>query len=115
MNCGKCGAEMTDEEVSLKVIGHGIYEQCAEAYLCLGDGVLLHARRGGIFLTKRRAPSRIPVKSCPECGMVAFAAPVHRFGVGDLSISTIGILAAVMFIIIGALLSTLHSITGSIR
>lgn len=112
MNCGKCGAEMVDEEMSLKIRGHGIYEQCAQVSLCVGDGVLLHARKGGIFLKKKQAPSHMPVKCCPECSMVTFAAQTHSFEAKDSSISTVTTLAAIVSIIIGVLVAAM-TLTGN--
>lgn len=70
MDCPKCKKELQHAELSLRTKGHGLYEQCREAYLELNDELILHERKGGIFLSKKKAAASMDVLHCHQCGIV---------------------------------------------
>jgi len=70
MDCPKCNYELQHAELSLRTKGHGVYEQCHQAFLELNGEAILHERKGGFFLDKKKAEAKMDALHCPKCGIV---------------------------------------------
>ena len=70
MDCPKCKREMLHAKLSLRTKGHGLYEQCRQAFLELYGEIMLHARRGGYFFKKKKAEAEMDALRCSECGII---------------------------------------------
>ena len=70
MDCPECKKELQPARLSLRTKGHGLYEQCRQAFLELDGEILLHDRRGGFFVKKKKAEGEMDAWRCLECGIV---------------------------------------------
>jgi hypothetical protein len=70
MDCPECKRELQPARLSLRAKGHGLYEQCRQAFLELDGEVVLHDRRGGFFFKKKKAEAEMEAWRCLECGII---------------------------------------------
>ena len=86
MTCPNCNGPLTTVDVQLVVKPHGVAEQCAEALVKVGKRVVMHERHGGMFLTRRKGPSKLSGEYCEGCGrlVVELARNSHTTEPGNI-------------------------------
>lgn len=68
-SCPSCQDLMVPARLTLRVKGHGLMDACAQGFVEVNGQPVLHARKGGIFFTRRKAPADRPAWVCTACSI----------------------------------------------